>query len=401
MPILGFLARRKRRLLARAASVGPGNTPGRAASLARGCTQQDKTQSTGTLLLGSEADQEVCEALESSQVAPRSRLRHQRAKTEDLQQIQKDIPRTFFDQPDVLQLAGVTEEVLRKYAAADAEVGYCQGMSFVAAVTAFQFRSIDAAYPHFWAIVNRIRGLWLPGLPLLLTGVSAFEALCSSSFEDLQQCLSSQSVAFDMFLPDAWLTLFSRWVPFAALWAVFEFVKAEGFPGVLAITVVLLKAHKSVLLDAADFKDMFVILKELAKQPRQPDVLQLVSAARELVPQARGAMEASAALPRQTTSSLTRCGPCVVHENSGIELLDCGWSTLTATLQAVTGRAAAFGEEAARGRDSVLAIFGVRAGTSTPPSGSARSSPSSIASARARRRGLPCLCAGSAPRDDA
>mmetsp|Transcript_65310 Transcript_65310/g.194699 ORF Transcript_65310/g.194699 Transcript_65310/m.194699 type:complete len:406 (-) Transcript_65310:94-1311(-) len=321
-----------------------------------------------------------------------------RAKTADVQQIQKDVPRTFFDRPDVLQLSDVIEDVLRKYAAADAEVGYCQGMSFVAAVTAFQFRTADAAYERFCMIVSRIRGLWLPGLPLLLTGVSAFEALCSSCFQDLQPCLGAQNVTFDMFLPDAWLTLFSRWLPFAALWAVFELVEFEGFPGVLAVTAVLLKAHKPVILQADSFKDMFVTLKELAKQPRQPDVPQLLASAQELIPRAHRALHEAVAAsdqgPQRTTSTLTRCGPCIVHAKSGVELLDCGWPTLAGTLHAMAtvGKAA--------GKDHVLGVF--RARTDTPTTSSLSTKPRSSSGVRsARRWRIPCFCPSTAPREDA
>mmetsp|Transcript_132279 Transcript_132279/g.257756 ORF Transcript_132279/g.257756 Transcript_132279/m.257756 type:complete len:445 (-) Transcript_132279:33-1367(-) len=256
----------------------------------------------------------------------------QRARSADLLQIRKDVYRTFSDLPELQPFRGVMQGVLQEYAAADVEVGYCQGMSFVAAVTAHRFRSIDVAYPQFREIVSGIRGLWLPGLPLLLQGEAAFQGLCSSCLSDLLPRLGEQCVSPDLFLPDAWLTLFSRWLPFTMLWAVFEFVKVNGFPGVLAITVMVLKVHQSTLMAAADFRELLTLLKELRGQPRQPDAQDLVETARELVPSAHAALvEAQKQVPlaSRSISGLSREGCRVVHHSSGSDLMDCHWGLVT------------------------------------------------------------------------
>merc|ERR1712129_181727 len=117
-----------------------------------------------------------------------------------------------------------------------------------------------------------------------------FQRLCSSCLSDLLQWLSEQCVSLDLFLPDAWLTLFSRWLPFTMLWAVFEFVKLNGFPGVLAITVMVLKVHQPTLMAAVDFQELVALLKELRCQPGQPDAQDLVEMARELLPRAKAAV---------------------------------------------------------------------------------------------------------------
>jgi len=256
----------------------------------------------------------------------------QRARSADLLQIRKDVYRTFSDLPELQPFRGVMQGVLQEYAAADVEVGYCQGMSFVAAVTAHHSRSIDSAYSQFREIVSGIRGLWLPGLPLLLQGEAAFQGLCNSCFSDLLPWLGEQGVSPDLFLPDAWLTLFSRWLPFAMLWAVFDFVKVNGFPGMLAITVRVLKFHQPILMAAADFQELLALLKQLRYQPRQPDVQDLVETARELVPSACAALveaQRQVELLSRKTSFVSREGCLIVHQPSKAELLDCHWGLMT------------------------------------------------------------------------
>jgi len=252
------------------------------------------------------------------------------------------VPRTFTDQPELQPFTGVMQGVLQEYAAADMEVGYCQGMSFVAAVTVHRFHSIDMAYPQFREIVSGIRGLWLPGLPLLLQGEVAFQGLCNSYLSDLLTRLGEQSVSLDLFLPDAWLTLFSRWLPFTMLWSVFEFVKVNGFPGVLAITVMVLKVHQPTLMAAADFKELLALLKELRFQPVQPEAQDLVKMAQELLPHAQAALaEAPHRVPSlsRTASSLSRSGCLIVHHSSGVELLDGRWCFVTCATLTTAARA--------------------------------------------------------------
>jgi hypothetical protein len=251
------------------------------------------------------------------------------ATTVDARQIEKDLPRTFSDQPHVASCVEIVEAVLLEYAAADPEVGYCQGMNCVAAVVCVQFPDASKAYLRFWKIVSNLRGLWLPGFPLLLRGVTAFDELFRISLPDLSAHFVENSVTvdmFDMFLPETWLTLFSRWLPFSMLWGIFEFIEAESFPGVLSLTAALLQEHTDAIMKAQDFTSLFMLLKSLSKQPRQPQSVQLLASARAFLPAAQTAFRRASggeeSIPRSTsTPSLLRQGSRVIHEPSGLELL--------------------------------------------------------------------------------
>lgn len=262
--------------------------------------------------------------------------------TLDVTQIRKDIPRTFCGDLEVGKYADVIERILVEYAAHDPDVGYCQGMTFVAAVVAVQFPDPPVASSHFGALMRGIRGLWLPQFPLLLVGAVAFEALYRTHLPNLHHHFAARHMSSDMFLADAWLALFSRWCPFAQLWRVFELIETEGFAGVLSLTAALLEAHAAALVEADDFASLFVLLKALGKLPQQPDEQELLAAARRLLPLARDSIEAvddvagdlaskelhsvvSKELSRsemsRSTSTIRREGSAVVHEASGLELI--------------------------------------------------------------------------------
>lgn len=135
----------------------------------------------------------------------------------------------------------------------------------------------------------------------------------------------------EMFLPDAWITLFARWLPFSLLWHVYRDIEAKGFPYVLCITVALLKQHEVALIAASDFPSLFVILKTLSEQPNQPDASQLLSLIDQLLPSCQEEVDKAMHIktPRSYTSDFSRVGSCIVRNTTGVELLGCSWLAFT------------------------------------------------------------------------
>ncbi|CAE8656332.1 unnamed protein product, partial [Polarella glacialis] len=133
---------------------------------------------------------------------------------EHVLQIRKDLPRTFPTHQEVADKNELIEEVLIQYAARDPEVGYCQGMNFPASVLVVAEQDLENASEHFQTLLLSVRGLWLPGFPLLEVGKHAFQVLFAERLPRLAAHFQDLSVADEMFLLDAWLTLFARWLPF-------------------------------------------------------------------------------------------------------------------------------------------------------------------------------------------
>jgi len=251
----------------------------------------------------------------------------------DLEQIRKDIPRSFPEQARVQARTTQIEAILVEHSVFDPEIGYCQGMSCVAAVVAAHIADVAVASSFFQRLVDGLRGFWLPGFPLLTAGAVAFEKLQKSCLPTLHDHLKYHGASYEMFLPDAWLTLFSRWLPFASLWRAFVFIEAEGIAGVLSLTTVLFRAHEAALLDTDDFTSLFVLLKSLGRQPRQPDVEQLILSAKMMLPvvadvvPVHGEQLTSWATPKPThigsptSASLVRTGSRVLYANSSLEAI--------------------------------------------------------------------------------
>lgn len=252
-------------------------------------------------------------------------------------QIDKDLPRTFPGLPAVCDRTSVIRQILLDYAVVDPDVGYCQGMSFVAAVVSANVPDPLEASRRFREIITDVRGLWLPGFPLLVAGVLTFDALLRTRLPALYDHLVRLQMMLDSFLPDVWLTLFASWLPFASLWPALQFLQGCGFVGVLSLTLELIGAHAPALQSAEDFCQLYGLLKSLHEAPRQPDVEEILALAEASIGEIRDVLSTppeeldggpefkrliSAASRSSSSMSLTRQGSTVVNTWSGFNLLE-------------------------------------------------------------------------------
>lgn len=114
------------------------------------------------------------------QAAPFSPSRHDGdgVNAEVLRQLELDLPRTAGTDVALHGCIGRVRTMILQHLEDDPELGYCQGMTLVAAVFAAAHNDAEVeAYRRFAAFVQRVRGLWLPGFPLLQPSIASFEAL--------------------------------------------------------------------------------------------------------------------------------------------------------------------------------------------------------------------------------
>jgi hypothetical protein len=180
-----------------------------------------------------------------------------------IEQIDLDLPRTG-DDPLVRARLGRIRAVLLRYAAEDPKIGYCQGMNFVAAAFTAASKSQSEAYRRFKHFVGQVRDLWTPGLTLLQTGTCLFEKLVDDRpwFRHVCSC----GVDSGMYLPQAWLTAFAKWLPLETLIKCLELLEFHGFAAVLALTISILDSHEDKILQQTSFDGVLQVLSSLRSQ---------------------------------------------------------------------------------------------------------------------------------------
>jgi hypothetical protein len=172
-----------------------------------------------------------------------------------IQQLDMDLPRTHPQHPHVQERRALIRDMLIQQAALDHELGYCQGLNFVAASFALASSSESEAHIRFQRFVRQTRDMWLPGFPLLTSGTAHFEKLAKdrSWFRHLKE----QGVLTQSYLPQQWMALFATWMPLQTLEGILEFLECQGFAGMLAMSLAILD-HIGPMLESMAQEELLV-----------------------------------------------------------------------------------------------------------------------------------------------
>lgn len=254
------------------------------------------------------------------QAAPFSPSRHDGdgVNAEVLRQLELDLPRTAGTDVALHGCIGRVRTMILQHLEDDPELGYCQGMTLVAAVFAAAHNDAEVeAYRRFAAFVQRVRGLWLPGFPLLQPSIASFEALAKGRPWFMH--LVRYGVQTEMFLPQALLSMLVTWLPLRSLLHCLQFLEC-GLKSLLSLALALLDSQESQLLQQQSFEELMDTIQGLKNCKVCPNrLLETAEAQAKAVDLASFPESASVANFRRS-GRLHRKGSKVVDEE-GIEIL--------------------------------------------------------------------------------
>lgn len=167
--------------------------------------------------------------------------------------IEKDVDRTF---PKHLQFAdtdGQGQTSLRRllqwYAAIDAEVGYCQGMGFIAGLLLTYLEEEEAFYCFAAALMSPtptpLREIYLPDLADAKRKLYIFGELGRQHLGALWIHLEDQKMHPTMYATEWLMTMFCRGFNFDLVTRVWDVYFREGFKIVYRVALALLKVGPS------------------------------------------------------------------------------------------------------------------------------------------------------------
>ncbi|ERN05822.1 hypothetical protein AMTR_s00006p00260160 [Amborella trichopoda] len=192
----------------------------------------------------------------------------------------RDISRTFPSHVFFQQRHGPGQRslynVLKAYSVYDRNVGYVQGMGFLAGLLLLYMSEEDA----FWLLVALLKGavhapmegLYLVGLPLVQQYLSQFEQLVKEQLPKLGQHFMQEMINPSMYASQWFITVFTYSFPFPLalrIWDVFLF---EGVKIVFKVGLALLRYCENELVKLP-FEKLINALRYFPQDALNPDVL--------------------------------------------------------------------------------------------------------------------------------
>mmetsp|Transcript_17403 Transcript_17403/g.52526 ORF Transcript_17403/g.52526 Transcript_17403/m.52526 type:complete len:619 (+) Transcript_17403:32-1888(+) len=170
-------------------------------------------------------------------------------------EIERDVHRTFPTHPLFKGEGGAAGraellKVLRAIAAAEPDVGYCQGMNFVAATLLIH---VGTARDAFWMLLALIESyhfqhVFAPGVPLLPLRIFQFSGVVREHLPRLWRHLKEESFSLDIFAHQCVLTLFAYSIEPDFLAHVYDVFFMVGWKAVFRIGLGLLASMEGRLL---------------------------------------------------------------------------------------------------------------------------------------------------------
>lgn len=180
-------------------------------------------------------------------------------------QIELDIGRTFpeLDEFDAEQQQCLGR-VLCAYAAYRPEVGYCQGMNFVAAFLLLASGSEVDTFNALVCLMGKygLAGFYRESLPLLRQYIVSFDRLIAQEAPLLRRHFQEQGIHPEMYLHEWFLTLFVNSLPHQEVLSIWDLLLRDGLPTILSVSVSILKEYESTLLPL-QFEGIIQCLKSL------------------------------------------------------------------------------------------------------------------------------------------
>ncbi|KAK6255644.1 hypothetical protein SCA6_016949 [Theobroma cacao] len=192
----------------------------------------------------------------------------------------RDISRTFPSHVFFQQRHGPGQRslynVLKAYSVFDRDVGYVQGMGFLAGLLLLYMSEEDA----FWLLVALLKGavhapmegLYQVGLPLVQQYLFQFEQLVREHLPKLGEHFSQEMINPSMYASQWFITVFSYSFPFPLALRIWDVFLYEGVKIVSKVGLALLKYCHDDLIKLS-FEKLIHALRNFPEDAMDPDTL--------------------------------------------------------------------------------------------------------------------------------
>ncbi|XP_060921148.1 TBC1 domain family member 1 isoform X1 [Labrus mixtus] len=177
-----------------------------------------------------------------------------------------DLGRTFPTHPYFQAQLGAGQlslyNLLKAYSLLDPEVGYCQGLSFIAGVLLLHMEEEDAFYMlKFLMFDVGLRKQYRPDMIILQIQMYQLSRLLHDYHRDLHTHLEQQEIGPSLYATPWFLTAFASHFPLGFVARVFDMLFLQGSEVIFKVAMSLLGSHKPLILQHENLESIVDFIK--------------------------------------------------------------------------------------------------------------------------------------------
>ncbi|XP_069553576.1 TBC1 domain family member 1 isoform X2 [Brachyistius frenatus] len=177
-----------------------------------------------------------------------------------------DLGRTFPTHPYFHAQLGAGQlslyNILKAYSLLDPEVGYCQGLSFIAGVLLLHMEEEDAFYMLKFLMYDLgLRKQYRPDMIILQIQMYQLSRLLHDYHRDLYIHLEQQEIGPSLYATPWFLTIFASHFPLGFVARVFDMLFLQGSEVIFKVAMSLLGSHKPLILQHDSLESIVDFIK--------------------------------------------------------------------------------------------------------------------------------------------
>lgn len=192
-----------------------------------------------------------------------------------IETIKIDLPRTFpdniyFTTEDALQQQ--LYNVLVAFAMQNSEVGYCQGLNYIAGLLLLATKEEDASFWLLKMLVEQILPqYYIKSMSGLITDMAVLDELVARMDPDIHRHIYSIGMPWAVATTKWFICLYAEVLPTETVLRIWDCLFYEGSKILFRVALTLIKMHKNQILNARELGELVTCFKEMGRHPNVVD----------------------------------------------------------------------------------------------------------------------------------
>nr|CCC93978.1 putative GTPase activating protein [Trypanosoma congolense IL3000] len=195
--------------------------------------------------------------------------------------IERDLGRTFPTHRMFFKANGEGQKklrrILRTYVNHNPDIGYVQGMGFIAATLLLQIGDEESTFRALVSVMENpkynLAKLYAPGFPCMFARLYQLQKLLERHYAALFNKLVTYKIELSLFASNWYLTLFSYHLNFRLLSRIWDMFLCEGWKIIHRVAVALLLLHRDAIDGVRDESQLIMALQSAHEGKDEAEIL--------------------------------------------------------------------------------------------------------------------------------